>query len=121
MSLGPIRGAAVQLAPPAPVLAIAEGIENALTATAAGYAAWSAVSAGGIPGMVLPRIVETVLIVADHDANGVGQRAARKAADQWLAQGRRVRLWLAPREGDDLNDMLIRPQGGDRERRAQEG
>jgi DNA primase len=115
MSLGPIRGAAVRLAPPAAVMAIAEGVENALTAIAAGYVAWSAVSAGGIPNVVLPPIVETVLIVADHDANGVGQLAARKATDRWSAEGRRVRLWLSPREGDDLNDILIRSTGGNSE------
>jgi DNA primase len=118
-SLGPIGGAAVRLAPAGPVLAVAEGIENALTAIAAGYAAWSGVSAGGMQSVVLPRMVEKVLIVADHDANGVGQRAARKAADRWLAEGRQVRI--APtRLGEDLNDALIRSGGGS-ERRAQEG
>jgi hypothetical protein len=115
MSLGPVRGAAVRLAPAAPELAIAEGIENAMTAIAAGYAAWSAVSAGGIRGVVLPPIVETVLIVADHDVSGVGQRAARKAADRWLAEGWRVRLWLAQRAGDDLNDVLTGFKGGSHE------
>jgi Toprim domain len=109
-SWGPVRGGAVRLAPAAPLLAIAEGIENALTAIAAGYAAWSAVAVGGFQSVVLPPIVETVLIVADHNANGVGQRAALKAAERWFAEGRRVRLWLAQRAGDDLND-LIRGRG----------
>ncbi len=120
-SWGPIRGGAVRLAPAAPALAIAEGIENALTAIAGGYAAWSAVAAGGFQSVVLPPIVETVLVVADHDANGTGERAARKDADRWRAEGRRVRLWLARRAGDDLNDILIRGEGGEGERRAQEG
>lgn len=35
MSLGPISGGAVRLAPPGPVLAVAEGIEDALSATIA--------------------------------------------------------------------------------------
>ena len=37
----------MRLAPPGAVLAIAEGIETALTALLASYAAWSAVSKGG--------------------------------------------------------------------------
>jgi phage/plasmid primase-like uncharacterized protein len=112
MLLGPTRGAAVRLEPAAPVLAVAEGIETALTATAAGYAAWSALSAGGIRSVVLPPIVKEVLIVGDHDLNGVGQRAARQAADRRLAEGRRVRLWVPPRAGEDLNNILIRFAGG---------
>ena len=53
-----------------------------------------------------------MLIVADHDENGEGGRAARKAADRWRAEGLRVRLWLAARVGDDLNDMMIRSKRG---------
>jgi DNA primase len=113
-SLGPIKGGAIRLAPAGPVLAIAEGIENALSALAAGYAAWSAMSAGGLAGVVLPPIIEAVLIAADHDANGAGQRAARTAAERWRREGRRVRIALPARVGDDLNDMLI-GSGGDHE------
>jgi hypothetical protein len=79
-SLGPICGGAVRLAPAAPVLVIAEGIENALTAIVAkGIPAWSAVSSGGIKGLLLPPVVDEVVIVADHDRNGVGELAARRA------------------------------------------
>jgi hypothetical protein len=114
-SLASTRGGAIRLAPAALVLAIAEGIENALTAITAGYAAWSAVSKGGFKTVALPSEVREVLIVADHDENGEGERAARKAADRWHAEGLRVRLWLAARVGDDLNDMMIRSKGGERE------
>ncbi len=99
----------MRLAPPGAVLAIAEGIETALTALLASYAAWSAVSKGGLKTVALPGEVREVLIVADHDKNGEGERAARKAADRW----RRVRLWLATRAVDDLNDMVIRSTNGD--------
>jgi putative DNA primase/helicase len=121
MSLGPIRGGAVRLAPAASVLAIAEGIENALTAIAAGYAAWSAVSAGGIPNVMLPRLVEDVVVVADNDGNGVGQRAAQRGAARWRAERRRVRIALTTREGEDLNDMLVSNIGGDCERTGAKG
>jgi hypothetical protein len=111
-SLASTRGGAIRLAPAAPVLAIAEGIEDALTAITAGYAAWSAVSKGGFKTVALPSEVREVLIVADHDENGEGERAARKAADRWRAESLRVRLWLAARVGDDLNDMMIRSKRG---------
>ena len=107
-SLGPIGGAAVRLAPAAPVLAIAEGIENALTAIAAGYAAWSAVSKGGFNSLPLPAEVREVLIVADHDANGGSKLAARRAGERWAAEGRRVRLWRSPRVGEDANKLLLK-------------
>jgi DNA primase len=114
-SLASTRGGAVRLAPPGAVLAIAEGIETALTAILAGYAAWSAVSKGGFKTVALPGEVREVLIVADHDKNGEGEHAARKAADRWHAEGRRVRLWLATRAGDDLNDVIRSTTGGERE------
>jgi DNA primase len=111
MSLAPIGGGVVRLAPPAPMLVIAEGIENALTAIAAGYAAWSALNAGNLAGLPLPLEVEEVVIVADNDANGTGQRAAQRAADRWSAEGRRVRVALLQQPGQDANDLL-RGEGG---------
>jgi DNA primase len=121
MSLGPVRGGAIRLAPAAPVLAIAEGIENALTAIPAGCAARSAVSAGGLASVVLPPIVAEVVIVADNDANGVGQRAAQKAVDRCHARGLRVRLPQLPLPYTDLNDMLIQSKRGDHGRGRQPG
>lgn len=118
-SLASTRGGAIRLAPAAPVLAIAEGIENALTAIVADYAAWSAIAKGGFRTVMLPADVREVLIVADRDKNGEGQRAAERAGVRWRAEGRRVRLWLATREGEDLNDVLVRSRDSS-ERRAQE-
>jgi putative DNA primase/helicase len=47
-----------------------------------------------------------VVICADNDANGVGQRAATDAAERFLAEGRRVRIALPPKSGLDFNDLL---------------
>jgi hypothetical protein len=47
-----------------------------------------------------------VIICADNDANGVGQRAAKTAAERFLAEGRRVRIALPPKSGIDFNDLL---------------
>ena len=106
-SLGPIKGAAVRLAPVGPVLAVAEGIETALTAMVCGVPAWAALSAGGIERLVLPAEVAEVVIVGDHDRSGVGQGAARHAANRLSAEGRRVRLALPLEPDTDLNDVLL--------------
>jgi CHC2 zinc finger/Toprim domain len=107
-SLGPVGGGAVRLAPAGPVLAVAEGIETALTAiVTTGLPAWSALSAGGIKRLILPAETIDVVIIADHDRSGVGESQARQAAEQWLTGGRRVRIALPPEPGADLNDVLL--------------
>jgi putative DNA primase/helicase len=108
-SLGPIAGGAVQLATiqPGSWTLIAEGIETALSVGQSwGLVAWAALSAGGFRNLVLPAEARMVLICADNDANGVGQRAANAAAERFLAEGRRVRIALPPISGLDFNDLL---------------
>ena len=105
-SLGPTKGAAVRLAPLGPVLAVAEGIETALTAIVAGVPAWAALSAGGIEALVLPVGVREVIVLTDNDANGCGLRTAHVAGRRWLAESRRVRIALPPETGTDFNDVL---------------
>ena len=46
------------------------------------------------------------LSVTDHDESGTGARAARDAAERWLAEGRRVRMAIPPSTGTDFNDVL---------------
>jgi putative DNA primase/helicase len=104
MMLGPCKGAAVPLAPAEPVLAVAEGIETALSfMQATAVPTWAALSAGGIRNLVLPEIVREVVIAADPDP--VGLIAARAAARRWLAQGRSVRI-ARPPLNSDFNDLL---------------
>ena len=52
-----------------------------------------------------------VLICADNDANGVGQRAAADAAQRWLAEGRRVRIVMPPESDTDMADVLVGRDG----------
>ena len=58
--------------------------------------------------LVLPPLplAATVVILADNDANGAGERAAHTAAQRWLAEGRRVRIAMPPDPGTDFNDVL---------------
>jgi putative DNA primase/helicase len=109
MSLGPVGGGAVRLAQAAETLAVTEGIETALSIMqATGIATWAALSAGGIIRLILPPLplAREVIICADHDANGVGQRAADTAAKRWITEGRHVRIALPPHPGSDFNDIL---------------
>jgi putative DNA primase/helicase len=57
--------------------------------------------------LMLPPIVRTVIILADHDVSGAGERAARTAAARWLAEGRRVRIAMPPQPATDFNDVLL--------------
>ena len=129
-SLGPIGGGAVRLAPAGELLMIGEGIETCLAAMqatgellmigegietclaamqATGLPAWAALSTSGLVALVLPPLplAATVVILADNDANGAGERAARKAAARWLAEGRTVRIAMPQEPGADFNDVLM--------------
>jgi putative DNA primase/helicase len=96
-SLGPIGGGAVRFAPGAETLLIGEGMETCLAAMqATTQPAWAALSTSGMTALRLPAGVRTVIILADHDRSGAGERAARAAARRWLAERRRVRIALPP-------------------------
>jgi hypothetical protein len=106
-SLGPVAGAAVRLAPAGELLMVGEGIETSLAAMqSCELPAWAALSTSGMNALVLPPLVRTVIILADNDANGAGERAAHAAAERWLAEGRRVQLAMPPEVCTDFNDIL---------------
>ncbi len=108
-SLGPVAGGAVRLAQvrAGQWLLVAEGLETTLSVMhACALPGWAALSAGGIKSLVLPPSANMVVICADNDANGVGQRAANAAAERFLAEGRRARIALPPTSGLDFNDLL---------------
>jgi len=115
--LGCAAGGAVRLAPAAETLLIAEGIETCLAPMqATGQPTWAALSTSGMIALELPPIVREVVILADHDRSGAGERAAHTAAQRWLREGRRVRIAMPPQPGWDFADMLLagrlRPVGG---------
>lgn len=107
MTLGSPTGCAVRLAPATDAVILAEGIETALAATVLfDLPAWACISAGGLEAVILPDRIRAVLIAADHDANGCGQRAGARLADRLLAEGRRVRIATPDTPGTDFNDVL---------------
>jgi putative DNA primase/helicase len=110
--LGRAACGGVPLASPCETVIVAEGIETALAAMqATTIPAWAALSTSGLVALVLPPMVRAVLILADHDRSGAGERAARAVAQRWLAEGRRVRLAMPPEPGTDFNDVLLAGQG----------
>ena len=105
-TLGPMWGGAIRLDALAPELVIGEGIESSASAGALlGLPAWAAYSAGNLSALVLPAEVRAVVIAADHDKNGEGQRAAERAAMRWRAEGRHVRIAMPDLPGIDFNDI----------------
>jgi putative DNA primase/helicase len=105
--LGRAAGGAVRLAPADETLLIGEGIETCLAAMqATGQLAWAALSTSGMVALKLPPTVRQVVILADNDINGAGERAARAAAARWLAEGRRLKLAMPPEPGTDMADVL---------------
>ena len=105
---GPVAGGAVRFGVPrlGLWLVVSEGIESTLSAALpSGLPAWAALSAGGIEKLLLPPEATHVVIAADNDRNGRGQRAAHTAGGRWLAEGRRLRVALPP-PGCDFNDVL---------------
>jgi putative DNA primase/helicase len=115
LSFGPVGGGAVRLAPAGETLVIAEGVETAVAAMQmSGIASWAALCAGGIERLIPPPppLATEIIVAADHDLNGTGERAARAAAKRWLAEGRRVRIAIPPMPGSDWNDVLRQDKEG---------
>ena len=106
---GVIHRLAIRLAEhdPDAELIVAEGIESAFSAMQLfGRAGWAAVYAGGLKTLELPSTVRAVIIAADNDASGAGQRNALAAYDRWTAEGRSARIKTPPAVGTDFNDLL---------------
>lgn len=107
MLLGPSAGGAVRFGPDAPVIALAEGIETALSiARASRMTTWATLSTSGMKGCVLPPlpIAGVVVIAADNDEAGLA--AAEATAARLEAEGRATSIVHPNRAGADFNDIL---------------
>jgi hypothetical protein len=109
---GAIMGAAVRLFEAGRVLAVAEGVETALSYhSLSGLPVWACLSAKGLERVVIPDFVDEVVIAADRDANGVGLESAVKLARRMMDLGKEVRIHL-PLDlmhggNTDWNDVLL--------------
>lgn len=104
-----INGAAVQLFEPSDVLAVTEGIENALAVYEMfGHPAWAALSDTGIATFEPPPGLRELLIYGDNDKSFAGQAAAYALAKR-LRNVRAlevVEVHLPPIAGTDWLDVL---------------
>jgi Zn ribbon nucleic-acid-binding protein len=110
--LGPVKGAAVKLAPVTDgTLAIGEGLETSLAANEMGYGpAWALGSAIAVER--LPVLVGIKKLVLLEENNAASREAVTVCGRRWVAAGREV-LRVVPKPGcDDLNDELMLFQKG---------
>jgi phage/plasmid primase-like uncharacterized protein len=102
------RGCAIHLADWDPVkpLAIAEGIETALSGMqVTGLPTWSAISTGGLKTMRPPDGIREIIIAADNDPPG--EAAADYAAWRFGRFGYDVKIARPAAEFKDFNDQLL--------------
>lgn len=107
MMLGACGGGAVRFGPDRPVIALAEGIETALSiGVASRLTVWATLSTSGLKGLILPPppVAEVIVIAADNDPAGLA--AAEDAAARFEAEGRAVSVIAPQAEGADFNDVL---------------
>ena len=119
MTLGRVAGGCVRLwrgasgkplvqAPEGEAVAIAEGIETALSVVIAcpELRVLSAVSLSNMARVELPPAIATVILCRDNDgANEAAARALQRAVDRFVSEGRTVKVAVPPC-GKDFNDTL---------------
>ena len=108
-------GCAIHMGEPQGTLALAEGIETALSvAISANIPCWACICAHGMEVVEIPTSVKEVLIFADKDRSNTGQSAAEKLARRLQSQGITVRVMHIREDipdrakGIDFNDLLCR-------------
>jgi phage/plasmid primase-like uncharacterized protein len=107
MMLGPTAGGAVRIGKDMPVIALAEGIETALSIRAAArLTCWATLSATGLKGVILPPVWQVRLVVIAADNDEAGLLAAEAAAERFRAEGRHVSVIAPDTPGHDFNDVL---------------
>lgn len=107
MMLGPSAGGAVRFGPDAQIIALAEGIETALSVSRSSrLTVWACLSTSGLKGLILPPLpmAGVVVICADHDDAGLA--AAEVTAARLEDEGRAVSIIHPSKPGTDFNDVL---------------
>ena len=105
--LGKLAGGCTPFGTVRNTLIVAEGIETALSLYAMFQTpVWATLSATNMASIRLPPLplAEVVYIAQDNDA--AGRKNARKAADKFWREGRRVVIMNPPDSVNDFNDYL---------------
>lgn len=125
MQLAPgatISGCAIRIGSPYDgVIAVAEGVETALSVVAGtGYPCWATINAPCMPSVELPESANVVLIFEDKDASGTGSKAAEELRANLAASGKVcIRMQIPDpipegAHGIDWNDIWCKPDGASR-------
>ncbi|MES1933237.1 phage P4 alpha zinc-binding domain-containing protein [Salinisphaera shabanensis T35B1] len=112
---GTLGGGAIPLNEHHGMLGLAEGIETALSVTlATGIPTWSCVSATMLERFEPPENVHTIIVWADKDLSGAGQKAAASLKLRMWELGKTCCIMSPPGEvpegskSIDWNDVLLR-------------
>lgn len=105
LGLGPAKGGAVHLTPPARRLQITESVEDGLALLAmTGRATWAVPGASFMASFDPPEGTAEVILAPDNDEAGL--EAIEKAAPRLADLGNEVRTMLPPGDGADWCDAL---------------
>jgi len=89
------------------ILILAEGIETALSLYVMFQTpVWAALSANNMANIALPSLPLAQVVYIAEDNDSAGRQAARRAADKFWREGRRVVLMNPPDRVNDFNDYL---------------
>jgi phage/plasmid primase-like uncharacterized protein len=116
-TLGPKAGGAIKLWPQSAVrdrLVVGEGMETVLS-TALHIKdpatrlepAWALIDAGNLAALPVIASVNTLVVLADHDVSGKGQKAAGECTQRWAGTGREVIPLMPEVPGTDFNDVVM--------------
>jgi len=104
-----MSGGAVRLFEPEPdkPLVLCEGIETALAIREySGWPVWPCTSRTMLEKVELPDHINEVVIGADCDLSGDGERSAKVLANRLVSEGRKVRISLPPFNEGSYGDWL---------------
>ena len=105
-SLGLIQGGAVRLAEAGETLALAEGIETALSFIQfESVPCWAVLGAQFFEHVELPALPLAAQIILAIDNDAASERAADEAARRFSRQGRRIEI-ARPKHKKDCNDLV---------------
>lgn len=104
-TLGAFKGGAVRLSPYGGRLALAEGVETALTVLQfrPGFAVWATLGTTGMAEVLVPK-GGTKLVCIDNDEPGV--QAARALIERIRGPGEDIGVTSAKTDGLDFNDII---------------
>jgi hypothetical protein len=103
---GALGAGAVRLAAAGPVLGLAEGVEDALSAISlTNVPTWACIGAGRMHVVTIPDEVRELHVFVDDDEPG--RAAAERTTSRHTAEGRRVVLRLPPDGFKDWNDVAM--------------